>query len=240
MIYEGNRLLCGLPLPKSCDATESPSSIPGASTEDGEDSNFMDMDIFYISFTISYALMGARVEKILDMASNKNSVPVSRVEHGVLHLVDAENPHITVLVDCEGLSPLRIPMQLLRSCSSRLQDHFPNRLGCLLVIRLPPVVRVISLTFTQTLPAYLGGNCTCTKCSKISIQDKRPHTNETNRIQPYADVGDDEDLPSPCFVHQDDTDMDTSCHKVFRTAVIGNLMVWALIAGMVDPESCPF
>ncbi|KAK0572314.1 hypothetical protein LWI29_029631 [Acer saccharum] len=143
---------------------------------------------------------------------------VSRVEHGVLHLVDAENPHITVLVNREGLSPLRIPMQLLRSCSSRLQDHFPNRLGCLLVIRLPPVARVISeegenhrgcackvlSDYLQTLPAYLGGNCTCTKCSKISIHDKRPHTNETNRIQPYADVGDDEDLPSPCFVHQDE------------------------------------
>ncbi|KAK1550694.1 hypothetical protein Q3G72_023195 [Acer saccharum] len=52
--YEGNLLLCGLSLPKSCDTTESPSSILGASTEDGEDSNFMDMDIFYISFTISY------------------------------------------------------------------------------------------------------------------------------------------------------------------------------------------
>ncbi|KAK0570821.1 hypothetical protein LWI29_006989 [Acer saccharum] len=70
---EGNLLLCGLLLPKSCDATESPSSIPGASTEDGEDSNFMDMDIFYISFTTSYALMGARVEKILDMASTPST-----------------------------------------------------------------------------------------------------------------------------------------------------------------------
>ncbi|KAI9196980.1 hypothetical protein LWI28_028746 [Acer negundo] len=164
---------------------------------------------------------------------------ISQVEHGILYLVDAENPHITVLVDCEGLSPLRIPMQLLRSCSSLLQDHFPNRLGCLLVIRLPPVVRVITQTFTQilkpgtrkkvkiigvmsrkvlsdylqTLPSYLGGNCTCTKCSKINIRDKRPHTNETDRIQPYADVGDDEDLPSPRFLHLDDTDMDSSCHK---------------------------
>ena len=53
-IITGNLLLCGLPLPKSSDTTESPSSIPGASTEDGENSNFMDMDIFYISFTISY------------------------------------------------------------------------------------------------------------------------------------------------------------------------------------------
>lgn len=74
---------------------------------------------------------------------------VSQVEHGVLHLLNPENSDLTVLVDCEGLSPLRIPMQMLRSCSSILQDHFPNRLGCLFIIRLPPVVRVISQTFIQ-------------------------------------------------------------------------------------------
>lgn len=74
---------------------------------------------------------------------------VSQIEHGVLHLVDSENSTITVLVDCEGLSPLKIPMQMLRSCSYLLQDHFPNRLGCLFVIRLPPVVRVIAKTFIQ-------------------------------------------------------------------------------------------
>lgn len=74
---------------------------------------------------------------------------VSQVEHGVLHLFDVANTRITVLVDCEGLTPFRIPMQVLRSCSSILQDHFPNHLGCLLVIRLPPVLRVITQTFIQ-------------------------------------------------------------------------------------------
>ncbi|KAI9192186.1 hypothetical protein LWI28_019359 [Acer negundo] len=66
--------------------------------------------------------------------------------------------------------------------------------------------RKVLSDYLQTLLAHLGGNCTCTKCSKISIRDKRPHTNETNRTQAYADVGDDEDLPSLRFVHQDDTD----------------------------------
>ncbi|KAI9192743.1 hypothetical protein LWI28_027288 [Acer negundo] len=64
--------------------------------------------------------------------------------------------------------------------------------------------RKVLSDYLQTLLAHLGGNCTCTKCSKISIRDKPPHTNETNRTQPYADVGDDEDLPSLRFVHQDD------------------------------------
>lgn len=50
-------------------------------------------------------------------------------------------------------------MQVMRSCSSLLQDHFPNRLGCLLVIRLPPVVRVITQTFIQvSLLLWLGFN----------------------------------------------------------------------------------
>lgn len=193
---------------------------------------------------------------------------ISQVEHGILHLVDAENPHITVLVDCEGLSPLRIPMQMMRSCSSLLQDHFPNRLGCLLVIRLPSVVQVITHTFTQilkpgtrkkvkiigvvsrkvlsdylqTLPSYLGGNCTCTKCSKMSLIHQ-PLANETNRIQSYSDGGDSDDSPLARLSHQDDVDMDANCDHVFRMAVIGILMVWALIAliaGLTDPASRPF
>ncbi|AEE78160.1 putative protein [Arabidopsis thaliana] len=122
---------------------------------------------------------------------------ISQVEHGVLHLLTPENSELTVLVDCEGLSPLRIPMQMMRSCSSILQDHFPNRLGCLFIIRLPPVVRVISQTFIQilrpttrkklriegetfhrvlseylqTLPSYLGSNCNCKRCSNLNEQD---------------------------------------------------------------------
>ena len=76
-------------------------------------------------------------------------ISVSQVEYGVLHLVDADNPQITVLVDCEGLSPVRIPMQIIRSCSSLLKDHFPNRLGCMFVIRLPANVHVIAQTFIQ-------------------------------------------------------------------------------------------
>ena len=79
-------------------------------------------------------------------------IAVSQVEHGIVELVDSENPEnpqITVLVDCEGLTPFRVPMQMMRYCSSLLQDHFPNRLGCLFIIRLPPVVRLLAQTFIQ-------------------------------------------------------------------------------------------
>ncbi|XP_010514965.1 PREDICTED: uncharacterized protein LOC104790867 [Camelina sativa] len=132
---------------------------------------------------------------------------ISQVEHGVLHLLTPENSELTVLVDCEGLSPLRIPMQMMRSCSSILQDHFPNRLGCLFIIRLPPVVRVISQTFIQilrpttrkklriegetfhrvlseylqTLPSYLGSDCNCKRCSNLNGKDPPQPQTQTHQ-----------------------------------------------------------
>ncbi|XWS28856.1 hypothetical protein CRYUN_Cryun25bG0107600 [Craigia yunnanensis] len=192
---------------------------------------------------------------------------ISQVEHGVMHLVSPENPEVTVLVDCEGLSPFRIPMQIMRSCSSLLQDHYPNRLGCLFVIRLPPVIRVIAQTFIQvlkpvtrkklkvggkmyrkvllenlkTLPSYLGGDCRCTKCLTIGLHEvKRPRTDHINKIQANEDVSNSEDIPSPEVIYQDDIDQSGSCDQVLRTAVIGLLMLWvliALIAGLYDFES---
>lgn len=56
--YEGNYLLCGFPLPKTCETIglltlkSTPSSI-----ETRKDSSFIDMDIFYISFTVSYVIV---------------------------------------------------------------------------------------------------------------------------------------------------------------------------------------
>lgn len=90
------------------------------------------------------------------------SFSVSQIEHGVLHLINLEDRQITVILDCEGLSPFKFPMQMMRSCSTLMQDHYPNRLGCLFVIRLPPVVRVISQTFIQvkvlTLHPYISSS----------------------------------------------------------------------------------
>ncbi|GMI97088.1 hypothetical protein like AT3G46450 [Hibiscus trionum] len=183
---------------------------------------------------------------------------VSQVEHGVMHLVNPENPEVTVLVDCEGLSPFRFPMQIMRSCSSLLQHHYPNCLGCLFVIRLPPVVRVIAQTFIQvlkpvtrkklkiggemyrkvllenlqTLPSYLGGDCRCTKCLNIVHDVKRPRTDRFNMIHRNEDVSDSEDPSTLDLIYEDDTEQSWGCLQVLRTAIIGVLMVWVLIAIM--------
>ncbi|KAF5446973.1 hypothetical protein F2P56_032565 [Juglans regia] len=194
---------------------------------------------------------------------------ISQVEHGVLHLVDAEDSQITVLVDCDGLSPLKVPMQMMRSCSSLLQDHFPNRLGCLFVICLPPVVRVLAQTFIQVLkpitrkklriegemykkvlseylgilPSYLGGKCSCTKCSTLSIcLAQQPPMYRMNNIEPVAVVSDGEDLPLRHPENEIDAHLNGNYDQVLRTAMISILMLWAFIAvmaGLWDPESRP-
>ncbi|KAI9191263.1 hypothetical protein LWI28_006062 [Acer negundo] len=63
--YQGNPLLCGLPLPKCCDANCSPALAPKASTDIEEDTYFMDMDIFYISFIASYIVVVLAIAIIL-------------------------------------------------------------------------------------------------------------------------------------------------------------------------------
>ncbi|KAK6117013.1 hypothetical protein DH2020_049257 [Rehmannia glutinosa] len=194
---------------------------------------------------------------------------VSQVEHGVLHLLDVENPQITVLMDCQGLSSLRFPMQTMRYCCNLLQDHFPNVLGCLIVIRLPSVVRVIAQTFIQvlkpstkqklriegdtyqkvlsecfqTLPSYLGGSCTCTRCANLDggrlqqILDSQTRSRES-----VSDIVNTEEFPSVQPTDQCDMIMDSYCSRTLRTAVIGILIVWVLIAfieGIYNPESRP-
>ncbi|KAE9462824.1 hypothetical protein C3L33_05268, partial [Rhododendron williamsianum] len=64
--YIGNPLLCGEPLPRKCNATDSPPSKPRATVNDTEeDSGFMDMDVFYMSFAGSYVTVVSAIVAIL-------------------------------------------------------------------------------------------------------------------------------------------------------------------------------
>ncbi|XP_027347190.1 uncharacterized protein LOC113858668 [Abrus precatorius] len=185
---------------------------------------------------------------------------ISQVEYGVLHFVDADNPQITVLVDCEGLTPLRIPMKMMRSCSSLLQDHFPNRLGCLFIIRLPAIVRVIAQTFIRvlkpatkkklklegemyqkvlrdnlpTLPSYLGGDCTCMQCSKIGKWNMlQPHATGTSSSRIHREeehIGDNEGSPLLHPSNELDDHQINNYDQLLRTAVISILVFWLFLA----------
>ncbi|KOM44278.1 hypothetical protein LR48_Vigan05g188300 [Vigna angularis] len=170
------------------------------------------------------------------------------VEYGVLHLVDADNPQITVLVDCDGLSPVRIPMQMTRSCSSLLLDHFPNRLGCMFVIRLPTSAHVIAQSFIQdlkpatrnkmkiegemfqkvlaeylpTLPSYLGGSCTCVKCYTVG-------SSRRDRVENTSD-SDNEDPPMLHPSNELEGGLYGQYNQLLRAAIVGILIFWAFVA----------
>ncbi|MED6120850.1 hypothetical protein PIB30_024875 [Stylosanthes scabra] len=184
---------------------------------------------------------------------------VSHVEHGVLQLVEANNPQITVLVDCEGLSPLKIPMKMMKSCCSLLQEHFPNCLGCLFVIRLPEDLNVTAHSFIQSLepatqkklklegkmyhkvlsdnfpalPSYLGGCCTCSECSEVGYGGMlQPHTAGTSRGYGVGSISDNEDSPLLHLHRSTESQYDSygNMEQLLRTIVIGFLIFWVFIS----------
>ncbi|KDP30169.1 hypothetical protein JCGZ_18206 [Jatropha curcas] len=64
--YEGNPYLCGLPLPNTCNATLSPPLMPGVSTyEKQEENGFIDMNIFFISFSVAYLMVLLSIAAVL-------------------------------------------------------------------------------------------------------------------------------------------------------------------------------
>lgn len=192
---------------------------------------------------------------------------ISQVEYGVLHLVNSESTRITVVVDCHGLSPYRIPMQIMRSCLTLLQDHYPGRLGCVFVIRLSPVLRVIAQTLLQvlrpatreklriyggiyqkvlaeslpTLPLYLGGNCSCKKCRIMNNCDVL-QPSETESPNSGADFSVVEDREEQCNVHNYERlrDGSTNWDMAVKTAMLVMLMFLALVTLLSDPENHPF
>lgn len=193
---------------------------------------------------------------------------VSQMEHGTLYLADRENPQIMVLVDCEGLSPFRLPMQMIRSCSVLFQEHFPNCLGGLFVIRLPPVVRVMAQTlmkvlkprtrqklkflgekylevlseFCQKLPACLGGDCICAICSSISSDNTClvQYTEAATDSQLITDLLGSENPGLDSLMSEVDTQYNFD--QMVRTGVLGILMFFvfvAFLAGILEAESRP-
>ncbi|KAK9061199.1 hypothetical protein SSX86_018379 [Deinandra increscens subsp. villosa] len=191
-----------------------------------------------------------RIGLAADLASNGQEqfvrAVVSQVEYGVLNLLDAEHPQITVLMDCEGLSPFGIPVKTLRSCTVLLQDHYPNRLGCLLVVRLPSVARVVSQTlfhvlkprtqekivivgedypevlsrYFEELPPFLGGNCSCPKCAyKVATVGEKTRFDLIDH-------------------HQNDTSSDSGVYvgsildanrEHVKIAAMGGLLLWVCV-----------
>lgn len=189
---------------------------------------------------------------------------VSQVDHGISNLTADKDSQITVLMDCDGLSPFRFPMNMLRSCSTLVQDHFPNRLGTLYILRLPPVVRILAQTFIQvlrpvtrqklrflgendqkflsdllrTVPAFLGGDCKCLRCGMLSAGNTPRIIKEISNGEPSGNAVDDvfDTTDCPPTRHP----FTGSCDRLLRSAIVAILMLWVLIAffyGMHDPDA---
>ncbi|WOH12345.1 hypothetical protein DCAR_0831847 [Daucus carota subsp. sativus] len=165
---------------------------------------------------------------------------VSQIEHGVLNLVDRRHPQITVLMDCKGLSPFGFPMQILRSCATLLQDHYPTRLACLAIIRLPAVARMIIQTlfqvlkpatrqkvriigdnyqevvteFLQTLPLFLGGTCSCVNC--LGSSNVTSTNEEIIQTSPIAE------LETEINEENAETELGDSTDEIITTTEIGD------------------
>ncbi|GMH13350.1 hypothetical protein Nepgr_015191 [Nepenthes gracilis] len=175
-----------------------------------------------------------------------SEVVVSQIEKGVLHLLDAEEPQITVVMDCEGLTPFHFPLKMMRYCVILLQDHYPNCLAALFVIRLSPIARVISQAlfqvlrpatrqklriegenykevlsgYLQMLPTFLGGNCSCPKCSNLSCMKNPPE--KANPVGPSSGSINTENIYSPPSAYQTDDFDRRQCPKCSNLSCMKN------------------
>ncbi|BBH04824.1 SEC14 cytosolic factor family protein / phosphoglyceride transfer family protein, partial [Prunus dulcis] len=156
---------------------------------------------------------------------------VSQVEHGVFHLLDANNAQITVV-----LPPvLRVIAQTFIQV---LKPYTREKL------RIEgEMYRKILSEYLETLPSYLGGKCMCKICSDISITDmQQPHANEVAMTEQRLNVLEGGNPVTAHPTYEAEIDMDRNCDQVLRTAIVCILMIWvfiAFIAGFIDPESRP-
>lgn len=96
--------------------------------------------------------------------------------------------------------------------------------------------------YLETLPRYLGGKCSCTKCSKVDFHDiPRLDTNEMVNRELITDAirVNDAILPSQ-MVYEIDNHLHGNFDQMVRTGVISILMLWAFVAVIVsayDPEN---
>ncbi|CAH9121343.1 unnamed protein product [Cuscuta epithymum] len=198
-------------------------------------------------------------------------VIVSQIEHGVVSFVDTEHPQIVVLMDCDGLSPLGFPIQMMRSCATLLQDHYPNHLYLLMVIRIPRVAHVIMQTLLQVLrpatrkkveiigrnyeeylskklesvPVFLGGNCSCSKCSPQRIPEVTVEEIQLTASSSTAHNSNDDNDNTPEFHGHTVSYMNPRFYPLtkeplIKIIIIGVVMLWILVAMILGTNNSEY
>ncbi|RZS26102.1 hypothetical protein BHM03_00059405, partial [Ensete ventricosum] len=96
--------------------------------------------------------------------------------------------------------------------------------------------------FLQNVPAFLGGDCTCSNCENLVAEWPSSGMAET-RIRPCRDVSEeDESAGDDYATHHELAFSGNNCDHVLRAAIVAFLMLCVLVAflsGMYDPESLP-
>lgn len=194
------------------------------------------------------------------MASTDRScltdVVVSQIEYGVLHLLNPKEPQLTVVMDCYGLTSFHFPVQIMRSCAILLQDHYPNCLAALFIIRLAPFARVIGQTLFQVLrpatrrklrieganykktlskyiemlPSSVGGDCLCPICSNtvaVGSQDEK-----SDMIGSSAESFPLEGVISPLSDDKIDGLEFLSSEKLSGSTILGIFMLLIILASL--------
>lgn len=103
--------------------------------------------------------------------------------------------------------------------------------------------KVLSERF-RSIPSYLGGQCNCIRCARLQGAGTLCQIAErqTSTTEPVSDVVDGEGFPMAEPTVQYDMMMENDSSQIIRTAVIGILMIWVLVAfieGIYDGESYP-
>lgn len=95
--------------------------------------------------------------------------------------------------------------------------------------------------YFQSLPSYLGGQCTCPRCGTGNVF--QIIDTPTTTAESVSDIVIGEDVPSGQLAYEyNDMNIESHWSRAVRNAVIGILIVFVLIAfieGIYNPESRP-
>ncbi|KAG0465173.1 hypothetical protein HPP92_019337 [Vanilla planifolia] len=84
--------------------------------------------------------------------------------------------------------------------------------------------------FLESVPAFLGGDCSCPKCRILSARRSPASTEEICRGEPSGNTTSDDALAASNDFQATELTFSGSCERVLRAAVVLILMLWVLIA----------
>ncbi|KAG0465177.1 hypothetical protein HPP92_019341 [Vanilla planifolia] len=84
--------------------------------------------------------------------------------------------------------------------------------------------------FLESVPAFLGGDCSCPKCRILSARRSQASTEEICRGEPSGNTTSDASLAASNDFQATELTFSGSCEHVLRAAVVLILMLWVLIA----------